>query len=86
MKGSDKMAVQYQAKIGINDVKNGELVQFTDNPKKTYLKVAHGQTIHFIPIDLSNAIKIGMYDLNQPAILNVFNNKGKLRLSSKNDE
>lgn len=78
--------VQYQKSIGINDVKNGELVQFTDNPKKTYLKVAHGQTIHFIPIDLSNAIKIGMYDLKQPSILNVFNNKGKLRLSSKDDE
>ena len=80
------MAVTYQAKIGINDVKNGELVQFTHDISKTYLKVAHGQTIWFIPVDLPNTIKINIYDLNQPAIYNVFNNKGNLRLSSKNDE
>lgn len=61
--------------IPISIVKAGQFVQTSDN--KTYVVVFKGQDRYLIPVTLNNFIHVNIYDVEQPDIIRVFDNKSR---------
>lgn len=61
--------------IPLSIVKAGQIIQLEDN--KTYLVIFKGQDRYLVPVMLTNWIKYNIYDINQPDIIRVFDNKAK---------
>lgn len=61
--------------IPLSIVKAGEIVQLDDN--KTYLVIFKGQDRYLVPVMLTNWIHCTIYDVEQPNIIRVFDNKAK---------
>ena len=61
--------------IPLSIVKAGQIVQLADN--KTYLVIFTGQDRYLVPVMLTNWIMYNIYDVEQPNIIRVFDNKAK---------
>lgn len=61
--------------IPLSLVKAGQIIQLADN--KTYLVIFKGQDRYLVPVMLRNWITYNIYDVNQPDIVRVFDNKAK---------
>ena len=61
--------------IPLSIVKAGQIVQLADN--KTYLVIFTGQDRYLVPVMLTNWIMYNIYDVKQPDIIRVFDNKAK---------
>ena len=61
--------------IPLSIVKAGQIVQLEDN--KTYLVIFNGQGRYLVPVMLKNWITYNIYDVKQPNIIRVFDNKAK---------
>lgn len=62
-------------KIPLSLVKAGQIIQLEDN--KTYLVIFNGQVRYLVPVMLVNWITYNIYDVEQPNIIRVFDNKAK---------
>ena len=62
-------------KIPLSIVKAGQIIQLEDN--KTYLVIFNGQVRYLVPVMLVNWITYNIYDVEQPNIIRVFDNKAK---------
>ena len=61
--------------IPLSIVKAGQIIQLADN--KTYLVIFKGQDRYLVPVMLTNWIQYNIYDVKQPDIIRVFDNKAK---------
>ena len=61
--------------IPLSIVKAGQIIQLEDN--KTYLVIFKGQDRYLVPVMLTNWITYNIYDVKQPNIVRVFDNKAK---------
>ena len=61
--------------IPLSIVKAGQIIQLADN--KTYLVIFKGQDRYRVPVMLTNWITYNIYDVEQPNIIRVFDNKAK---------
>ena len=61
--------------IPLSLVKAGQIIQTADN--KTYLVIFKGQDRYLVPVMLTNWITYNIYDVKQPDIVRVFDNKAK---------
>ena len=61
--------------IPLSIVKAGQIIQLADN--KTYLVIFTGQDRYLVPVMLKNWIMYNIYDVKQPDIIRVFDNKAK---------
>ena len=61
--------------IPLSLVKAGQIIQLEDN--KTYLVIFKGQDRYLVPVMLTNWITYNIYDVKQPNIIRVFDNKAK---------
>ena len=61
--------------IPLSIVKAGQIIQLENN--RTYLVVFKGQDRYLVPVMLTNWIKYNIYDVEQPKIIRVFDNKAK---------
>ncbi len=61
--------------IPLSIVKAGQIIQTADN--KTYLVIFNGQERYLAPVMLLNWITYNIYDVKQPDIIRVFDNKAK---------
>ena len=61
--------------IPLSLVKAGQIIQLADN--KTYLVIFKGQDRYLVPVMLTNWITYNIYDVKQPNIIRVFDNKAK---------
>lgn len=61
--------------IPLSIVKAGQIIQLADN--KTYLVIFKGQDRYLVPVMLTNWITYNIYDVKQPDIVRVFDNKAK---------
>ena len=61
--------------IPLSIVKAGQIIQLADN--KTYLVIFKGQDRYLVPVMLTNWITYDIYDVTQPNIVRVFDNKAK---------
>ena len=61
--------------IPLSIVKAGQIVQLADNKK--YLVIFKGQDRYLVPVMLTNWIMYNIYDVKQPDIIRVFDNKAK---------
>ena len=61
--------------IPLSLVKAGQIIQLEDN--KTYLVIFKGQDRYLAPVMLTNWITYNIYDVDQPNIIRVFDNKAK---------
>ena len=61
--------------IPLSIVKAGQIIQLADN--KTYLVIFKGQDRYLVPVMLKNWITYNIYDVKQPDIIRVFDNKAK---------
>ena len=61
--------------IPLSIVKAGQIIQLSDN--KTYLVIFKGQDRYLVPVMLTNWITYNIYDVEQPNIVRVFDNKAK---------
>ena len=61
--------------IPLSIVKAGQIIQLADN--KTYLVIFKGQDRYLVPVMLTNWITYNIYDVKQPNIIRVFDNKAK---------
>ena len=61
--------------IPLSIVKAGQIIQLEDN--KTYLVIFKGQDRYLVPVMLTNWITYNIYDVEQPNIIRVFDNKAK---------
>ena len=61
--------------IPLSIVKAGQIIQLEDN--KTYLVIFKGQDRYLVPVMLTNWITYNIYDVKQPNIIRVFDNKAK---------
>ena len=61
--------------IPLSIVKAGQIIQLADN--KTYLVIFTGQDRYLVPIMLTNWIMYNIYDVEQPNIIRVYDNKAK---------
>lgn len=59
--------------IPLSIVKAGQFIQTSDN--KTYVVVFKGQDRYLIPARLNDFIHVNIYDVEQPDIIRVFDNK-----------
>lgn len=63
------------SEIPLSIVKAGQIIQLADN--KTYLVIFKGQDRYLVPVMLTNWITYNIYDVKQPDIIRVFDNKAK---------
>ena len=61
--------------IPLSIVKAGQIIQLEDN--RTYLVIFKGQDRYLVPVMLTNWITYNIYDVKQPNIIRVFDNKAK---------
>ena len=61
--------------IPLSIVKAGQIIQLADN--KTYLVIFNGQDRYLVPVMLTNWVTYNIYDVEQPNIIRVFDNKAK---------
>ena len=61
--------------IPLSLVKAGQIIQLEDI--KTYLVIFNGQVRYLVPVMLVNWITYNIYDVEQPNIIRVFDNKTK---------
>ena len=61
--------------IPLSIVKAGQIIQTSDN--KMYLVIFKGQDRYLAPIMISNWITYNIYDVKQPDIIRVFDNKSR---------
>ena len=61
--------------IPLSLVKAGQIIQLEDN--RTYLVIFKGQDRYLVPVMLTNWITYNIYDVKQPNIIRVFDNKAK---------
>ena len=61
--------------IPLSIVKAGQIIQTADN--KIYLVIFKGQDRYLVPVMLTNWITYNIYDVKQPDIVRVFDNKAK---------
>ena len=61
--------------IPLSIVKAGQIIQLEDN--ETYLVIFKGQDRYLVPVMLTNWITYNIYDVEQPNIIRVFDNKAK---------
>ena len=61
--------------IPLSIVKAGQIIQLDNN--RTYLVIFKGQDRYLVPVMLVNWIQYNIYDVKQPNILRVFDNKAK---------
>lgn len=61
--------------IPLSIVKAGQFIQTSDN--KTYVVVFKGKDRFLVPVNLKNFIHVNIYDVEQPDIIRVFDNKGR---------
>ena len=61
--------------IPLSIVKAGQIVQTSDN--KTYVVIFKGQERYLVPVTLKNFIHVNIYDVEQPDIIRVFDNKSR---------
>ena len=61
--------------IPLSIVKAGQIIQLADN--KTYLVIFTGQDRYLVPVMLTNWIMYNIYDVEQPNIIRVYDNKAK---------
>lgn len=61
--------------IPLSIVKTGQFIQTSDN--KIYVVVFKGQDRYLVPVTLNNFIHVNIYDVEQPDIICVFDNKSK---------
>ena len=61
--------------IPLSIVKAGQFIQTSDN--KTYVVVFKGQDRYLVPVTLNNFIHVNIYDVEQPDIIRVFDNKSR---------
>lgn len=61
--------------IPLSIVKAGQFIQTSDN--KTYVVVFKGQDRILVPVNLKHSIHVNIYDVKQPDIIRVFDNKAK---------
>ena len=59
--------------IPLSIVKAGQFIQTSDN--KTYVVVFKGQERYLVQVTLNNFIHVNIYDIEQPDIIRVFDNK-----------
>ena len=69
------MSASILNEIPLSIVKAGQIIQLADN--KTYLVIFKGQDRYLVPVMLTNWITYNIYDLKQPDIIRVFDNKAK---------
>lgn len=63
------------SEIPLSIVKAGQIIQLDNN--RTYLVIFSGQDRYLVPVMLSNWIRYNIYDVKQPNIIRVFDNKAK---------
>ena len=61
--------------IPLSIVKAGQIIQLDNN--RTYLVIFKGQDRYLVPVMLANSIQYNIYDVKQPNIIRVFDNKAK---------
>lgn len=61
--------------IPLSLVKAGQIIQLDNN--RTYLVIFKGQDRYLVPVMLANWIQYNIYDVKQPNIIRVFDNKAK---------
>lgn len=61
--------------IPLSIVKAGQIIQLDNN--RTYLVIFKGQDRYLVPVMLTNWIQYNIYDVEQPNIIRVFDNKAK---------
>ena len=61
--------------IQLSIVKAGQIIQLAVN--KTYLVIFSGKDRYLVPVMLKNWITYNIYDVKQPDIIRVFDNKAK---------
>ena len=61
--------------IPLSIVKAGQFIQTSDN--NTYVVVFKGQERYLVPVTLNNFIHVNIYDVEQPDIIRVFDNKSR---------
>ena len=61
--------------IPLSIVKAGQFIQTSDN--KTYVVVFKGQERYLVQVTLNNFIHVNIYDVEQPDIIRVFDNKSR---------
>ena len=61
--------------IPLSIVKAGQIIQLADN--KTYLVIFSGQDRYLVPVMLTIWTTYNIYDVKQPNIIRVFDNKAK---------
>lgn len=61
--------------IPLSLVKAGQIIQLDNN--RTYLVIFKGQDRYLVPVMLTNWIQYNIYDVKQPNIIRVFDNKAK---------
>lgn len=61
--------------IPLSIVKAGQIIQLENN--RTYLVLFKGQDRYLVPVMLTNWIQYNIYDVKQPNIIRVFDNKAK---------
>ena len=61
--------------IQLSIAKAGQIIQLADN--KTYLVIFSGKDRYLVPVMLKNWITYNIYDVKQPDIIRVFDNKAK---------
>ena len=61
--------------IPLSLVKAGQIIQLDNN--RTYLVIFKGQDRYLVPVMLTNWIHYNIYDVKQPSIIRVFDNKAK---------
>ena len=61
--------------IPLSIVKAGQIIQLDNN--RTYLVIFKGQDRYLVPVMLTNWIQYNIYDVKQPNIIRVFDNKAK---------
>ena len=61
--------------IPLSIVKAGQFIQTSDN--KTYVVIVKGQERYLVPVTRKNWIHVNIYDVEQPDIIRVFDNKSR---------
>lgn len=61
--------------IPLSVVKAGQIIQLADN--RIYLVIFKGQERYLVPVTLKNFIHVNIYDVKQPDIIRVFDNKSR---------
>lgn len=61
--------------IPLSIVKAGQIIQLADNIK--YLVIFNGQDRYLVPVTVTNWKTYNIYDVEQPNIIRVFDNKAK---------